>query len=415
MNRVLVLGAGTAGTIVVNKLHRRLPADWEIQVVEPSADHVYQPGQLFVPFGRQRPEHLRRPTPSLLPSTVTRIVGAARRVHAETQTVELEDGTLIEYDQLVIATGTVPRPDQTPGMTGPGWRKTIHEFYSYEGAVALRSALEEFTEGHLVVHVCELPIKCPVAPLEFAFLADDHFIRRGIRDRVEITYVTPLSGAFTKPVASRFLGDMLANRNIDLESDFYVENMSPDALTSYDERRIDFDLLVTTPVNMGGSFVGESGLGDELDHVKVDPGTFLATGHENIFAIGDAAALPISKAGSVAHFAADVFVENFLDHIAGRPMMRVFDGHANCFVESGDGKALLIDFNYETEPLPGKYPVANLGPLSLLRETRANHWAKLAFEKLYWHVLLPGRPLPVPNEMSMSGKVPTEVKGESAL
>jgi sulfide:quinone oxidoreductase len=186
-------------------------------------------------------------------------------------------------------------------------------------------------------------------------------------------------------------------------------------MVSYDEREIGFDLLVTVPVNMGAGFVGESGLGDELDFVKVDPGTFLAEGRENVFAIGDAAALPTSKAGSVAHFAADVFVENFLEHIAGRPMTRQFDGHANCFIESGNGKALLIDFNYDTEPLPGKYPFAGIGPLSLLKETRANHWGKLAFEQLYWHVLLPGRPMPVPNEMSMSGKIPAETKGDSKL
>jgi sulfide:quinone oxidoreductase len=208
---------------------------------------------------------------------------------------------------------------------------------------------------------------------------------------------------------------MLANRRIELESDFYVESMSPTSLVSFDEREIPFDLLVTVPVNMGAPFVGESGLGDELDFVKVDSGTFLADGHDNVFAIGDAAALPTSKAGSVAHFAADVFVENFLEHVEGRPMTRLFDGHANCFVESGNGKALLLDFNYEVQPLRGKYPIAGIGPLSLLKETRANHLGKLAFEQLYWHVLLPGRSMPVPNEMSMSGKYPAETTGELTI
>lgn len=415
MKRLLVLGSGTAGTIVINKLHRRLPHDWEIQVVEPSLDHLYQPGLLFVPFGRIDPQRLHKPAASVLPSEVERVTGSVRRVLPDDNKVELDDGSMLAYDQLVIATGTVPRPDQTPGMTGPGWRKTIHDFYTFDGAVALKSALDSFTGGHLVVHVCEMPIKCPVAPLEFAFLADDYFRQKGIRDEVKITYVTPLSGAFTKPVAAEHLGNMLAKRRIELESDFYVESMAPDAMVSFDERQIDFDLLVTVPVNMGAPFVGESGLGDELDFVKVDSGNFLADGRDNIFAIGDAAAIPTSKAGSVAHFAADVFVENFLDHIQGRPMARKFDGHANCFVESGNGKALLIDFNYDTEPLPGKYPVANLGPLSLLKETRANHWGKLAFEKLYWHVLLPGRSMPVPNEMSMAGKIPVETKGETTI
>jgi sulfide:quinone oxidoreductase len=249
-----------------------------------------------------------------------------------------------------------------------------------------------------------MPIKCPVAPLEFAFLADAHFRDKGIRDKVTITYVTPLPGAFTKPIAAAHLGGMLESRGIGLEPDFMVEHVEDGALVSYDERSIPFDLLVTVPVNMGAPFVGKSGLGDELDHVRVDPHNFLVPDTDNLFAIGDAAALPTSKAGSSAHFAVDVFCENFLEHIDGRPMTHSYDGHANCFVESGDGKALLIDFNYDTEPLPGSFPFAGVGPMRLLKETRLNHLGKLAFEPVYWNVLLPGRWLPISTDMSMTGK-----------
>jgi sulfide:quinone oxidoreductase len=336
------------------------------------------------------------------------ITEEVQRVDSEGSYVELVSGKTISYDQLVIATGTHPRPDMTPGMVGNQFGKTVHEFYTLDGALALRRALEDWDGGRLVVHITELPIKCPVAPLEFAFLADDYLKQRGIRDRVDLTFVTPLSGAFTKPIASEHLGSMLEQRDIRVESDFSIERIDEGAIVSYDERSIPFDLLVTVPLNMGADYVGRSGLGDELNHVKVDPFTFLATGCQNVFALGDAAALPISKAGSVAHFAVDVFVENFLDHIAGRPMDRKFDGHANCFVESGAGKALLIDFNYDTEPLPGMYPLPGIGPLSLLKETRLNHFGKLAFRPIYWHMLLPGRRLPVPTAMSMAGKyVPT--------
>lgn len=332
MKRLLILGSGTAGTMVANKLNNQLPDEWEIQIVEPSPDHLYQPGLLFVPFGDADPKDLVKTTDSALPDEIKRVVGKVSRIAPDDNKVELEQGPAIEYDQLVIATGATLAPDQTPGMNGPGWRESIHEFYSLEGATALRSALEDFTGGHLVIHICEMPIKCPVAPLEFAFLADDFFKNRGIRDKVKISYATPLSGAFTKPVASRHLGDMLTKRGIKLEPDFYVESIGPKSIVSYDEREIEFDLLVTVPVHMGADFVGESSLGDELNFVKVDKGTFLADGHHNIFAIGDAAALPTSKAGSVAHFAVDVFVENFLEHIKGNPMPRRFDGHTNCFI-----------------------------------------------------------------------------------
>jgi sulfide:quinone oxidoreductase len=173
---------------------------------------------------------------------------------------------------------------------------------------------------------------------------------------------------------------------------------------SYDEREIPYDLLVTVPLNMGADVIARSGLGDELNFVPTDRHTLQAKGHENVFVLGDAADLPTSKAGSVAHFAVEVFTANFLDLIAGRPMLESFDGHANCFIESGAGKGLLIDFNYDTEPLPGVYPIPVVGPLRLLEETRANHWGKLAFRWVYWNLLLPGRPIPLPAHMSMAGK-----------
>ncbi|HEX2895825.1 MAG TPA: FAD/NAD(P)-binding oxidoreductase, partial [Marmoricola sp.] len=155
---------------------------------------------------------------------------------------------------------------------------------------------------------------------------------------------------------------------------------------------------------MGADFVARSGLGDELNYVPVDKHTLLSTEYDNIFAVGDASNIPASKAGSVAHFAVEIFADNFVEHVAGLPMSGSFDGHANCFVESGEDKALLIDFNYDTEPLPGKYPIPRVGPMSLLKETRANHLGKLAFRHIYWNVLLPGLPIPLPALMSMAGK-----------
>jgi len=252
----------------------------------------------------------------------------------------------------------------------------------------------------------ETPFKCPVAPLEFTFLADWWFREKEMRDRVEIVFATPLGEVFTKPVAARHRSHLLDEKGIAVETDFYVERVDADrnTLVSYDEREIPYDLLVTVPVNMGAGVIARSGLGDELNHVPVDKGTFLSPEHANIFAIGDAADLPTSKAGSVAHFAVEGFAENFPRHVEGLPMLEQFDGHANCFIESGFGKGLLIDFNYDTEPLPGKYPLPGIGPFSLLQETVTNHWGKMMFRWVYWNMLLRGRALPLPAEMSMYGK-----------
>ena len=406
MKRLLVLGAGTAGTMAVNKLRRHLKRpQWHISIVDSTDRHFYQPGFLFVPFGLYAADKVVRPRRRFIPDSVDLIYGEVDRVDADGNEVLLTDGRRLPYDYLVIATGVEPRPDQTPGLLDGGeWRKSIFDFYTHDGAVALAGALRSFERGRLVVHIVEMPIKCPVAPLEFAFLADAHFRGRGLRDQIELVYATPLPGAFTKPIASARLGSMLSERKIALEPDFLVERVDGRTLVSYDEREIDFDLLVTVPLNMGADYVARSGLGDELNLVPVDRHTLLARAYPNIFALGDANDIPASKAGSVAHFSVELFADNFVRYIRGEPMTELFDGHANCFVESGDGKGLLIDFNYDTQPLPGTYPLPGVGPFSLLKETRLNHGGKLAFRWLYWNVLLPGRRLPLPARMSMAGK-----------
>jgi sulfide:quinone oxidoreductase len=399
MKKLVILGSGTAGTMIANKLRHRLDRhEWSITVVDRDDEHHYQPGYLFLPFGSYTRDQVVRSRHAFLTDGVEFVIGTVDKVDADQDAVLLEDGRRISYDELVIATGTSPRPDQTPGMLDSEWRRSIFDFYSLDGAEALADALTRFDSGRLVVHISEMPIKCPVAPLEFTFLAEAWLRERGLRDRVELVYVTPLDAAFTKPVAAAHLGGMLEERKVHLETDFMIERIDPErkVLVSYDEREIPFDLLVTIPVNMGADFVARSGLGDELIYVPVDKHTLQSKAHANFFAVGDASDIPASKAGSVAHFSVEIFVENFLEHIAGLPMTGAFDGHANCFVESGDDKALLIDFNYDTEPLPGKYPVPKLGPMDLLKETRVNHLGKLAFRWIYWNVLLPGRPVPLP-------------------
>jgi sulfide:quinone oxidoreductase len=411
VKRLVVLGSGTAGTTIVNKLRPKLdPQGWEIVVVDAATEHHYQPGYLFVPFGRYDPSDIVKPIEKYLPKGVAFRRSAVESVDPGRNVVVFEGGDELGYDYLVIATGATPRPDQTPGMLGEEWRKSVFDFYTLEGATALAEKLESWEGGRLVVHITEMPIKCPVAPLEFVFLADSYFKERGMRDRVELVYVTPLDGAFTKPVAAGRLGGMLDDRQISMEPDFYIERVDNEAkaLVSYDEREIPFDLLVTVPLNMGAEFIARSGLGNELNFVPVDKETFVSPKWPNVFAIGDAADLPTSKAGSSAHFAVEVFTENFMQIARGEEMTHRFDGHTNCFVESGDGKAMLIDFNYDIQPLPGKYPYPVVGPMKLLEETTINHLGKLGFRWLYWNALIPGRKLPVSTRMSMAGKDATE-------
>jgi sulfide:quinone oxidoreductase len=394
--------------MVVNKLRPRLDADdWQITVVDANEAHHYQPGYLFIPFGIYNRNDIVKSRRDFIPSGVDFVLGEIDVVEPEASRVKLMDGTTLDYDYLVIASGTTPRPDQTPGLDSPAYGDTIHDFYTLEGAEALARKLQTWDGGRMAINVIEMPIKCPVAPLEFTFLADWYFHERGMRDAVELVYVTPLPGAFTKPVASKHLGSLLTEKKVMVEEDYFLMEVDSDEqkLVSYDEREVPYDILVTVPVNMGADFIARSGMGDELNYVPVDKETFLSKAHDNIFAIGDASNIPTSKAGSVAHFAVEVFTENFLRHIAGMEMTESFDGHANCFIESGFGKGMLIDFNYDTEPLPGKYPLPGIGPFSLLRETETNHWGKMMFKWVYWNLLLKGKELPLPHEMLMAGKI----------
>lgn len=407
MKKLVILGAGTGGSIMANKMRKKLSSnDWAITVVEKEMNHFYQPGFLFIPFGYYKREDIVKRSAAFFPKGVEVINREVDRIETTQNKLILKDGGNLDYDILIIATGTRISPEDTPGLKGELWYKNIFDFYTIEGAEALAVFFKTWQGGNLVVNIADNPIKCPVAPLEFAFYADDFFTKKGIRDKVNITYVTPMSGAFTKPKASKILGSLLEKKNINLVSDFFlgeVDNINKKIL-DFGGREVTFDCLVTIPLHYGDPVISKSDLGDEFGFVKADKNTLQSVLHKNVFVVGDAGNLPSSKAGSVAHFQAEVLEKNIVDFINNKPLSASFDGHANCYIETGHGKGILIDFNYTTEPLQGKYPLPVIGPFSLLKETRINHFGKLIFKWIYWNILLKGRRLPVTSHMSMAGK-----------
>ena len=414
MKNLLILGAGTSGTMMANHLRPKLKkGQWNITIIDQYKTHYYQPGFLFLPFDTYTEDQVKKVGKKFIPKGVNYIQKKIEKINSKENKVELEDETL-DYDILIIATGSKIAPEETEGLIGPLWKKDIFDFYTYEGSLALRNKLREWEGGKLVVHITEMPIKCPVAPLEFAFLADSYFRKKGMRDKVEISYVTPLTGAFTKPTCSTALSYLLKEKDIHMEADFAIEHVNNETkeIVDYENRRIPFDLLVTIPTNMGDEVIEKSGLGDDLNFIPTDPNTLQSKAQENIFVIGDATNVPASKAGSVAHFEAETLTDNILLYIEGYTLKKEFDGHANCFIETGNNKALLIDFNYVTEPVHGTFPFAKIGPLKLLKESVFNHWGKLAFRWIYWNMLLKGIAIPfVSRNMSFKGKV-FDIKAE---
>lgn len=408
MKRLVILGAGTAGTMMANHLHKELDKKgWKLTIIDEREEHYYQPGYLFLPFDIYEPEDIVKPIDKFIPKGVRLLTDKIEIIDTKRNLVKMKNGDQLHYDALIIATGAKIAPEEVEGMKGPQWQKSIFDFYTFEGALALRDKLRDWKGGRLVVHITEMPIKCPVAPLEFAFLADSYFKHKRMRNKVEITYVTPLSGAFTKPKATAALDHLLKEKNIAIESDFAIAEVDNEnkKIIDYGGREIPFDLLVTVPTNKGDELIARSGLGDDLNYVPTHKGSLQSLQHPNIFVIGDASNIPASKAGSVAHFEAEILTENILRFIKGQPLKEEFDGHANCFVETGNGKALLIDFNYTHEPVEGEFPFPGVGPLRLLKESRMNHMGKLAFKWIYWNMLLKGTHIPfVSTSMQEAGK-----------
>jgi sulfide:quinone oxidoreductase len=408
MKNLLILGAGTSGTMMANHLISKLPkSEWQITIVDQYKTHYYQPGFLFLPFDIYKTSQVKKNGEKFIPKGVHYIQEKIDLIVPDKNTVKLETGKELPYDILIVATGTKIAPDEIEGMKSPKWHENIFDFYTFEGAKALRNKLREWEGGKLVVHICEMPIKCPVAPLEFAFLADSYFRNKGMRDKVDITFVTPLGGAFTKPKATEALHYLLEEKGIKEVTDFNIERVDYEnnKIIDYADNEVDYDLLVTVPTNMGDELIARSGLGDDLNYIPTDKATLQTKDYKNIFAIGDATNLPASKAGSVAHFEAEILTDNILRYINGEPLKEEFDGHANCFIETGNGKALLIDFNYTHEPVEGTFPFPGVGPLNLLKESRMNHMGKMAFRWIYWNMLIKGIHIPfVSATMSEKGK-----------
>lgn len=392
MKTLLILGAGTAGTMLANNMARRLDLTrWRIVLVDRDENHYFQPGFLFIPFGIFAPKDVVRPKRAYINPGIEFICAEVERIEPQNNRVHLgADGQTIEYDQLVIATGIQIQPQEIKGLQGPGWRKNIFDFYTLEGAIALRQYLQNWQGGRLVLNVAEVPIKCPVAPLEFLFLADWYFTKRGMRQQVELVYSSPLSGVVSKLSAAGPLQALLEGKGGRAELEFFLMQVDgqKQVIRSYDERELAYDLLVTVPTNMGADMLAESGLGNEFRFVPADAQTLQARDWENVWVAGDAAGIPAPKVGSAAHLMVNALTENLVRVDKGLPVLQNYDGRTTCIMESGYNKGVVLSFDYEHEPQVGRFPNSLFGPFASLRESRLNFIAKRSFLWFYWNLVL---------------------------
>src|SRR5512135_3000846 len=384
MKRVVILGGGVGGTLTANLLARRLRprmdrGDVEVTVVDPNAAHVYQPGFMYIAMGGEREENLRKPERSLLDKRVRLVIDEATRVDEASQTVALKGGAILPYDELVLATGSQIVPEAVDHFT-----QEAHHFYTPAAARKLRKALDAFTGGKVVIGIASMPYKCPPAPLEVAFLIEAELRERGLREKSEVHFASPIGRAFTIESVSEMATPILAEKGIELHTFFNVESIDREKKTvlSLEGEELPYDLLVLVPPHRGAQFLIDSGLAPAPGGwLPTDKHTLEVGGRSNIHALGDATDLPLSKAGSTAHFEAPIVAERIAAAVKGvapKGKDASYTGKVMCFFEVGDGKGTLLQFDYDHPPKPPK-------PNQLW------HLGKILFNKTYWHTVPKGR------------------------
>jgi sulfide:quinone oxidoreductase len=383
------LGGGVGGTLVANLLDKSLGRDVHVTVVDPSGMHDYQPGYLYVALGQAKGHWLTREERTLLRSGVDLAIEEAVRIHPDAGTVQLRHGGSLAWDYLVIATGARLVPDVIPGLAEGSF-----EFYSLPGAERLAQALRGFDGGSIKIGIAGIPYKCPPAPVEFTMMVDGYLRRRGLRDRSEVELLSPLNRAFTIESASALIQPIMEQRGIGLTTFFNVESVDPSAHTveSLEGEKQEYDLLVLVPPHEGAEVIKASYMGDVSGWLPTDRTTLQVGGYERVFALGDATDLPISKSGSTAHFEAPVIASRIASLVTGTAPTENYGGRVMCFLETGDGKATSLRFDYEHPPIP---PQPN----------RAWHVAKWLFNRLYWETIPQGRlperaPFTTPKEVA---------------
>ena len=384
MKRILILGGGVGGTLTANllvkKLGRQLKAgEVTITVVDQTGNHIYQPGFMYIAMGGERAENLQRPERSLLDKRIGLVVGEIDKVDEPSQTVHLTGGERLGYDYLVLATGSRIVPEAISYFD-----TEAEHFYSAEAAARLRKALDAFTGGRIVIGIAGMPYKCPPAPLEVAFLIEAELRERGLREASEMHFCSPIGRAFTIESVSEMATPILEAKAIELHTFFNVETIDPvrKVIQSLEGEELPYDLLILVPPHKGQQFLMDSGLAPAPGGwLPTDRATLQVGGRPNVFALGDATDLPLSKAGSTAHFEAPVVTERIVAAVEGREPAGKhadYEGKVMCFFEIGDGKGTLLQFDYDHPPKPPK-------------PNRMWHLGKKVFNKTYWHTVPKGR------------------------
>ena len=374
---IVVVGGGSGGTLSANLLAKQLAREIHagqvrVQLISGSRQHIFQPGYLHVAFAGQDPSKIVREERALVKRDVHLMEEPAERIDLKTQTVTLASGEKLQYDYLIIATGSVANPKAIPGLG----EAALNFHTSPEESRKIWETIQRFDGGHVVVGIAGVPHKCPPSPNEATFLVDDYFRKRGVRDKIKLTFLTPYPRPYPAEPMSRVVEPLYQKRGIEVVTFFNVESVDPAKreLYSLEGESLSYDLLIMVPPHRGADVVLKSGIGDADAWIPTDKNTMRIAGHENAYAIGDATNIPVSKTGVTAHLEAIAAVNNIVSAIRQRRELYKYNGRINCPFEMGSGKASFVIGSYDM-------------PVKEIQPSRTRYVMKKAFAKFYWQTL----------------------------
>ena len=389
---VVVVGGGTAGITVAARLTKGWFNDLDVAVIEPSAQHFYQPAWTLVGAGTYRRQDTVRDEAAVMPHKASWIRDAVETFDPEHNRIVTRDGKAITYKYLVVAAGIQINWDAIPGLKESIGHDGVCSNYSFETVESTWDTLKNLKGGTAIFTQPKGAVKCGGAPQKIAYLADDYLRKHGLRDRTRVIFAAPVKAIFSVEKYRNVLQEVVKRKGIETMFEHELVAIHPERreavleqIETHEQTTLSYDMLHVTPPMSAPDFISRSVLADANGWVDVDAQTLQHTRYPNVFALGDCSNLPTSKTGAAIRKQAPVLVRNLRAFMGGQPPKAAYTGYTSCPVVTGYGTMVLAEFGYDKQP-------DESFPFNQAKE----RWSMWIFKKyllpfMYWHGMLKGR------------------------